>query len=296
MKAVIFGIHGQDGYYLNNLLLKNNVQVIGVSRSEGDDIRGDVGNRTFVEELIRNHQPDYVFHLAANSTTQHDALFENHETIGTGSLNILESVYRYSPGTKVFLSGSCLQFVNDGKPINEFVPFKADDIYSAERIYSVYAARYFRRLGLKVYIGYFFHHDSPLRSEKHINMAIVMAAKRIKNGSKEIIEIGNPNVVKEFNHAKDLMRAVWLLVNQDKLFETVIGCGVGHSISEWISTCFHNLGINVQGHIKLKEQFKSDFSVMVSSPESIMGLGWNPEFNMHDLAREMINSGKEIEL
>ncbi len=296
MKAVVFGIHGQDGYYLNNILQKNNVQVMGVSRSEGNWVRGDVSNRTFVEELIRNHQPDYVFHLAANSTTRHDALFENHETISTGTLNILETVYKYSPGTKVFLSGSCLQFVNEGNPINEFTPFKANDIYSAERIFSVYAARYFRHLGMKVYVGYFFHHDSPLRSEKHINMAIVRAAKRLKNGSKEIIEIGDPCVVKEFNHAKDLMQAIWMFVNQNELFEMVIGCGVGHSINEWINTCSHVLGINLQGHIKIKENFKSDFSIMVSSPESLMGLGWRPEYDMNDLAKDMINPSKEIEL
>lgn len=296
MKAIIFGIHGQDGYYLNELLIQNNVQVIGVSRSEGDWIPGSVSNRTFVEELIKKHQPDYIFHLAANSTRQHSALFENHETISTGTINILESVYKYSQGTKVFLAGSCLQFMNDGKPINEFAPFNANDVYSAERIYSVYLARYFRQLGLKIYVGYLFHHDSPFRSERHISMAVVCAAKRIKNGSNEIFEIGNPDVIKEFNHAKDLMRAVWILVNQEDLFETVIGCGVGHRIGEWITTCFRILGLNEQSHIKLKEHFKSDFSVMVSSPESIMGLGWVPEYNMADLAHEMMNHQNKIDL
>ncbi|HOV11632.1 MAG TPA: NAD-dependent epimerase/dehydratase family protein, partial [Bacteroidales bacterium] len=141
MKAVVFGIHGQDGYYLNNILQKNNVQVIGVSRSEGNWVRGDVSNRTFVEELIRNHQPDYVFHLAANSTTRHDALFENHETISTGTLNILEAVYRYSPGTKVFLSGSAMQFENKGLPIDEQTPLSASSPYAVARIQSVYAGR-----------------------------------------------------------------------------------------------------------------------------------------------------------
>jgi GDPmannose 4,6-dehydratase len=78
MKAIIFGISGQDGSYLKKILQINNVEVIGVSRSSGDWIQGTVIDYHLVQELIKIHQPQYVFHLAANSTTRHDALFENH--------------------------------------------------------------------------------------------------------------------------------------------------------------------------------------------------------------------------
>ena len=79
--APFFGINGQDGYYLNELLIKNKIQVFGVSRSTGNWTQGNVGDGKFVEDLIKNIQPTYIFHLAANSTTKHYALFENHETI-----------------------------------------------------------------------------------------------------------------------------------------------------------------------------------------------------------------------
>ena len=156
MKAIIFGASGQDGNYLSALLIKQGYDVIGVSRKNGY-LQTDISDFDQVFGLISQHMPDYIFHLAANSTTHHDALFENHATIATGTLNILEAVKRISPLTKVFISGSGLQFKNDDKPIKETDPFEARDAYSVSRIQSVYAARYFRSFGIKVYVGYFFN-------------------------------------------------------------------------------------------------------------------------------------------
>ncbi len=96
MKAIIFGINGQDGFYLNQILEKEGVEVIGVSRSDGNWVKGSVADYNLVQELIKTQKPDYIFHLAANSTTNHNALFENHETISTGTLNILEGVLKYT--------------------------------------------------------------------------------------------------------------------------------------------------------------------------------------------------------
>ena len=232
MKALIFGISGQDGYFLTELLRKKNIQIIGVSRSYGDLI-GYVGDYSFVESILKHHQPNYIFHFAANSTTNHSALFDNHNAISTGTLNILECVRLHCPTAKVFLSGSAMQFKNKGVPIDEQTPFEASSPYSIARIQSVYAGRYYRSaFGLLVYFGYFFNHDSPLRSEKHVNQKIVSSVKRIANGSTEKLELGNIDVKKEFNYAGDIVEAVWVLVNQDTVFEAIIGSGDAHSIQE----------------------------------------------------------------
>ena len=140
--AIIFGINGQDGFYLKKILEQNNVEVLGVSRSEGAWMRGSVSDQNLVENVVKTHQPDFVFHLAANSSTKHDRLFENHQTITNGVINILESRYRHCPKAKIFLSGSAVQFQNTGEPIDEDSPFLASSPYALERIYSVYAGRY----------------------------------------------------------------------------------------------------------------------------------------------------------
>jgi len=288
MKALIFGINGQDGFYLCSLLQQQKIDVIGISRSKSDWLYGDVGDFKLVSELIKKEQPDYVFHLAANSTTSHDALFENHQTISTGTLNILESVYRYSKRTKIFLSGSGLQFVNKGVPISEKDEFYAGSPYCVSRIQSVYAARYYRELGLSVYVGYFFNHDSPLRSERHINKKIAMAVQRIADGSKEIIEIGNMNTRKEFSFAGDIMKAIWMLVNQDAVHEAVIGSGKAYSIKDWIEICFQSKKIDWHPFIVTKENFTAEYDVLVSAPHLIRSIGWQPEVDINGLAELMI--------
>ena len=190
MTAIIFGVNGQDGFYLSELLKEQGITILGISRQKNFN-NIDIANYQNVGEIIRQHKPEYIFHLAANSTTLHDAIFENHTTIVTGSLNILESVKNFSPHTKVFISGSGLQFKNENKPIKETDAFEARDPYSVSRIQSVYAARYFRTLGIRVYTGYFFNHDSPRRTERHMTKKIAEAAKRIGAGSNEKLEIGS---------------------------------------------------------------------------------------------------------
>lgn len=288
MKAIIFGISGQDGTYLKEILTKEGVTVIGVSRSEGNWLKGSVADFKFVSRLIKEHCPDYIFHLAANSTTRHEALFENHETICTGTLNILECVKNHSPQSKVFISGSGLQFKNNGNPISENDEFEARDAYSVSRIQSVYASRYYRSFGLKIYIGYFFNHDSPLRTERHVNQKIIAAVKRIANGSRERIELGNISVKKEFTFAGDTAGAIWKLINNSLVFETVIGSGKAYSIEDWLNITFSYFGLNWKNHVKINSDFKPEYEILVSNPETLLKLGWQQSVSIEVLAKMMI--------
>lgn len=293
MNAIIFGINGQDGYYLKNLLEKKRVRVIGVSRSSGKWVNGNVGDFSFVETLIKKHKPDYIFHLAAISTTKHVAVLENHKAISTGTLNILENVKKYCPRCRVFLSGSAMQFKNEGKAINEKTPFEARSPYAVERIQSVYAGRYYRDiLGIKVYIGYFFNHDSPVRPIQHVSQEIVSGVKRIKMGSDEKLNIGNIEVKKEFNFAGDIVKAIWILVNQDKIFEVVIGSGKAYSLKDWTKYCFDKIGKNWKDYTTEKKDFVSEYKILISDPKLIMGLGWKPEINFYQLADMMMEETK----
>ena len=288
MKAIIFGINGQDGYYLNEILIKNNIQVFGVSRSIGNWIQGNVSDGSFVEDLIKKIQPAYVFHLAANSTTQHYALFENHETISTGTLNILEAVYKFSPKTKIFLSGSAMQFENKGLPIDEQTPWAASSPYSVARIQSVYAGRYYRKIGIEVYVGYFFNHDSPLRTERHVNQKIARAAKYLNDRRSEKIELGNIEVQKEFNFAGDVVEAIWILVNQNIVLEAVIGSGKIYSIKEWLEYCFKKMNKSWQDYVCIKQDFVPEYDILISNPKVIKSLGWETKTDFIQLANIMM--------
>jgi len=289
MKAMIFGVNGQDGYYLTELLRLNNIEIVGVSPFEDNWIKGDVGDFKFVEALIKSHQPNYIFHFAASSTTHHSALFDNHNAISTGTINILESVKLNCSTAKVFLSGSAMQFKNDGLPIDEKTPFQASSPYSVARIQSVYAGRYYREtFGLQVYVGYFFNHDSPLSAEQHVNQKIVKAVKRIAAGSKEKLELGNIDVQKEFNYAGDVVEAVWMLVNQDKVFEAIIGSGKAYSIRDWLEYCFKKTKNNWQDFVEIKQNYIPEYTILVSNPKLIRSIGWQPRVDFYQLADLML--------
>jgi GDPmannose 4,6-dehydratase len=289
MKALIFGANGQDGHYLTELCLKKNIEPIGVSRT-GPWIRGDVSSFEFVKNCIENHRPQYIFHIAANSTTRHDALFENHTTISTGTLNILEAAYKLSLPARIFITGSGVQFENNGTPISENTPFKANNPYSISRIHATYAARYYRDLGIKVYVGYLFHHESPLRKPHHVSQRVALAAKRIHSGSTETLQIGDLLVEKEWTFAGDIASAMFKLIEQDQVFEAVIGSGITHSIQQWIEACFSLLRLDWRRHVKQLSNFSPEYPILASDPKVMYGLGWRPSVGFRELARMMITA------
>jgi GDPmannose 4,6-dehydratase len=287
LTALIFGASGQDGFYLEALLREKGFEPICLSRSS-QPFCADVADFAQVEDLIRRYKPDLIFHLAANSSTRHDALFENHRTIETGTLNILESVKLHSSDSKVFIAGSGLQFRNNREPIDESRCFAALSPYAVSRIQSTYAARYYRTLGLRVYVGFLFHHESPRRKPHHVSRLISDAAKRSASGSDEKLTIGDARVVKEWTFAGDVARAMLTLVGQDVIFEAIIGSGEGHSIQEWVELCFGLRGLNWKDHVQVAPSFKAEYDYLVSAPTTIRSLGWTPQVKFEDLASMMM--------
>jgi GDPmannose 4,6-dehydratase len=288
MRAMIFGANGQDGHYLNELCIHKDLEPIGVSRS-GNWIHGDISSYIQVERLVKEYLPAYIFHVAANSTTHHDALFENHATISTGTLNVLEAVKRHCPGTKVFITGSGVQFKNRGEPISEKNVFEASSPYSVARIQSVYAARYYRSLGVRTYVGYLFHHESPLRKSTHVSKMIALLAKRVAQGSNEVIEMGDISVEKEWTFAGDIAKGIFTLIEQDDIFEAAIGSGKAYSIEHWLELCFKLIDKEWRDHIRLREDFIPEYKRLVSNPTTMRQLGWSPAVKLPELAKMMID-------
>jgi GDPmannose 4,6-dehydratase len=291
MKALVFGSNGQDGHYLLELLRQEHIEGIGVSRS-GTGRHADVSKLADVEALVREVRPAYIFHLAASSTTRHEAGLENHDTIATGTLNILESAYRHAPAARVFITGSGVQFRNTGVDIDEETPFEPSSLYSVARIQAVFAARYYRSLGVRTFVGYLFHHESPRRPPGHVSRMTSLAAHRIGLGSAETVALGDTSVVKEWTFAGDTMRAALMLARQDEIAEAVIGSGEGHSIEEWVELCFRLAGRHARDHVTRIEGFRPEYPRLVSRPTRIKSLGWAPTVTFEDLAAMMMRAAR----
>jgi len=288
MNAIIFGANGQDGHYLTKLCQEKGITPVGASRSGPD--KADIADLASVERLIKALRPIYIFHLAANSTTKYEVLFENHQTIATGTLNILDCVKRHVPDAKIFITGSGVQFHNTGQPISETTPFEASSPYAIARIQSVYAARYYRSQGIKVYVGYLFHHESPFRKPNHVSQIIAQAVKQIRAGSQEKIELGDITAEKEWTFAGDTINGIWTLLQQEKIFEAVIGSGKAYSIQAWLKECFGIIGKDWRDYVQVKENFVPEYKRLVSNPRLIKSLGWKPVVSLSELAKMMVNN------
>lgn len=277
--AIITGANGQDGYYLAELLRHYNIEPVMVGRG-----MYDLSNWEDAHDLLVENRPEYIFHLAAKSTTDHAQSRENHDLLATGTLNLLQGVLAHVPECRVFLAGSAYQFRNDGNPIKETDPWETRNVYCAARGYSNLLARAYRHMGLYVYFGYFFHHDSPRRHARHISSRIAAAAREGKE-----VEIGNLEVVKEWTWAGDTMAAVWSLVNQDKVWEANIGTGIGHSIAEFAQACFALKGLDYRNFVRPSPNFQPEYSRLTCDPERIFSTGWRPWHGLEYLAEQMVN-------
>jgi len=286
-KAVIFGASGQDGYYLSEACRKRGIQTLSTGHRIGNSVC-DVSKWDQVLQVISEFKPDAIFHLAAHSTTAHAALFENHEAIATGTLNILEAAWKITPQARIFVAGSGVQFKNIGEPIKENDTFDATSPYAISRIHATYAARYYRTLGLKAYVGYLFHHESPRRGLTHTSKMISEAVRRIARGSQEQIELGDITVEKEWSFAGDIVEAILTLVKQDEIYECVIGSGKAYSIQDWLDTCFGIFNLDWREHVHLKKSFIAEYKRLVSNPETIHRLGWVPVIGFEELAKLMV--------
>jgi GDPmannose 4,6-dehydratase len=292
-KAIIFGANGQDGHYLSELCDRQGCDVTRVSRSKHAGtgyVRGDVAIQGEVWWLIDQLRPDLIFHLAANSTTDANALPENHRTIGDGTLNILRTVHQVSPQTKVFLAGSCLQLLNDGRPMSEENQLVAGSGYAAVRNYSMFLGRYYRSLGLKVYFGFLFHHESPFRKDRHVSRIIAGAARKAAAGDAVMLEMDDLQACREWTFAGDTVEAIWKLVNQERVFEACIGTGHPRTVAEFAHACFDAVGLNWTDHVTERPDMVNGRRAkqISANPGLIRSIGWQPRTRIQDLAEMMV--------
>lgn len=281
--AIITGSHGQDGHFLAELLRHYQIEPTLVSSYSGINL----ADAAVVSGLVQQVRPEYIFHLAAKSTVEHAMARQNHYLLANGTLNLLEAVKQHVPGCYVFLAGSAYQFRNDGNPIKETDPWETRSVYCAARGYSNLLARAYRHMGLNVFFGYFFHHDSPRRHARHISSRIAAAAREGKE-----VEIGNMDVVKEWTWAGDAMEAVWSLVNQEQVWEANIGTGEGHSIAEFAQACYAVKGLDYWTYMRPRPGFEPEYSKLTCDPSRIFSTGWRPRHNLQFLAEQMVNSWK----
>ncbi|HUM07687.1 MAG TPA: GDP-mannose 4,6-dehydratase [Acidocella sp.] len=313
--CLITGITGQDGAYLAQLLLQKGYRVVGVlRRSASSDIVGermrwlgilnDVelvdGNLIDISSLIRimqNVQPDEVYNLAAQSfvaASWNQPLLTG-EVTGMGAVNVLEAARITGLKARVYQASSSEMFGLIQEPQqSEKTPFYPRSPYAAAKLYAHWmTVNYRESFGMHASSGILFNHESPLRGIEFVTRKITDGVARIKLGLAKELPLGNLEAKRDWGHARDYVRAMWLMLQQDTPDDYVIATGRTTSIREFCRMAFAHAGLNYEDHVVINPKFlrPAEVDVLHGDPtKARQALGWQPETSLEDMAAEMVEA------
>ncbi len=272
-KALITGITGQDGAYLARFLLEKGYEVHGIKRRSSlfntqriDDIYqgvhsnerrfflhyGDLTDSANLVRLVQKIQPDEIYNLGAQSHVQvsFDAPEYTADVVGVGTLRVLEAVrlLGLEKKTRVYqASTSELYGLVQEMPQKESTPFYPRSPYAVAKLYGYWiTVNYREAYGMYACNGILFNHESPLRGETFVTRKITRALPRIILGMEDCLYMGNINALRDWGHAKDYVRMMWLMLQQDAPEDFVIASGEQHSVREFIEISANMLGLSLE--------------------------------------------------
>ncbi len=308
-KALICGISGQDGAYLAQLLVQRGYRVTGSSRdaqisSFANLDRLNLRSRVEVESVaitdfrsvlqaLIKVQPDEVYNLAGQSSVglSFQQPVETMESIGIGTLNLLEAIRFLGRPIKFYnaCSGEC--FGDIPQAADETTPFRPRSPYAVAKAAAFWeVANYREAYRIFACSGILFNHESPLRPERFVTKKIIAAACRIARGSGERLRLGNMAVKRDWGWAPEYVTAMWLMLQQDQPDDYVIATGQSHSLEEFVAAAFAHLGLDWRDHVDVDPQFFRPTDIMVSrgNPDkSARVLGWRARHAMPEVVRLM---------
>ena len=317
-RALITGITGQDGAYLSNLLIEKGYEVHGVLRRSAsadvvnsrlvwigvaDKVILHDGNLTDLSSLIRTLSevcPTEVYNLAAQSfvksSWQQPVLTGN--VTGLGVANILEAVRLCCPTARFYQASSSEMFGLIQEPVQtENTPFYPRSPYAAAKLYGHWmTVNYRESFGLHASSGILFNHESPLRGIEFVTRKITHGVARIKLGLQDHIVLGNLEAKRDWGHARDYVKAMWLMLQQDTPADYVVATGRTTSVREFCDLAFAYVGLAMNNHVVVDERYMRPAEVDVllgDATKAKQKLGWSAETSLEALVAEMVDADLE---
>ena len=342
-RALITGITGQDGAYLADFLLEKGYEVHGIKRRSSsfntgrvdhlyrdpheEDVQflmhyGDLTDATNLIRIIQEVQPDEIYNLAAQSHVM--VSFETPEYTANadaiGALRLLEAIRILGMEKKSrFYQASTSEMFGKVReiPQTEATPFYPRSPYGAAKVYAYWiTVNYREAYGIYACNGILFNHESPIRGETFVTRKITRAVTRIKLGMQDKIYLGNLDAKRDWGHARDYVRAMWLMLQAETPDDYVIATGEAHSVREFVERAFGEVGMSIawegsgvnevgrdraSGRVVVRidpRYFRpTEVEFLLGDPSKARkNLGWKTETSFDDLVRIMVREDlKEAE-
>jgi len=317
-KALITGITGQDGSYLSELLLKKGYEVHGIVRHVAlehpqarmwrirhllDRIHihsASMESYASLFNIISEIKPDECYHLAAQSYVSYS--FEDEfSTINTnlnGTHYVLSAMKRQAPDCRFYFAASSEMF---GKvkesPQDEETPFHPRSPYGISKMAGFELTRNYREgYGMFALSGILFNHESPRRGGEFVTRKVSSSAAKIKLGIENEIRLGNLDAKRDWGHARDYVKAMWLMLQQDEPEDFVIATGVSHSVEELLEAAFQHVDLDYKDYLSIDETLYRPAEVKIlqgDASKALRKLKWAPEISFDGLIKEMVESDIE---
>ncbi len=314
-KALITGITGQDGSYLSEFLLKKKYKVYGLVRRvalEDETHRfwrikhlvkkigiesASLESYASIVRIIQKIKPDEVYHLGAQSYIDY-AFKDEFSTLNTninGTHFILAAIRDFSPKSKFYFAASSEMF---GKvqeiPQTEKTVFYPRSNYGISKVTGFDLTRNYREAyNLFSCSGILFNHESPRRGFEFVTRKISHAVARIKFGLQKKLELGNMNAKRDWGHARDYVEAMWLMLQNKKPEDFVIGTGKQYSVRDFAKLAFDYVNLDYRKYVIVKEKLKrpSEVDTLLANPlKAKRLLGWKPKVTFKKLVHDMVQS------
>ena len=312
--ALITGITGQDGSYLAELLLKKGYEVHGIVRRVAledknhrlwrllkilKDIKlhaASLESYASIFKILQKTKPDEVYHLAAQSYVGYS--FEDEFSTFNMNINgthyILSAVKEFAQKKVKFYFAASSEMFGQVKetPQKETTPFHPRSAYGISKVTGYHLVKNYREAyKLHASNGILFNHESPRRGFEFVTRKISHGAARIKKGFQKKIKLGNIKSKRDWGHAKDYVNAMWLMLQQDKAEDYVIGTGKQHSVEDFAQKAFAHIGLNYKDHIDIDENLIRPAEVdtlLADYSKAKKILKWEPKTSFEDLVINMV--------
>jgi len=310
-RALITGVTGQDGSYLAEFLLEQGYEVIGMVRRSStvnferishiqdrlDLVAGDLLDEVSLISVLRDHRPQEVYNLAAQSfvQTSWSQPVLTGETTALGVTRLLDAIRTVDPGIRYYQASSSEMF---GKvqevPQTESTPFYPRSPYGVAKVYGHWiTVNYRESYGLHASSGMLFNHESPRRGLEFVTRKVTHGVARIAAGLDEKLPLGNLESQRDWGYAADYVRAMWLMLQQDAPDDFVVATGETHSVRELCELAFAAAGLDWEQHVIVDERFlrPAEVDLLVGdATKARETLGWERDVDFPGLVAMMVEA------